>query len=380
MPALFVPSRPVRIVGVGSCLGAPIFGPAAGPAPCATSASNPPRQRGIRARWQTLLEPSAPSRPTRRCRNASAGRQPPAARSGRHHRGIRAEDAIPSCSAATTPSAPAPGAAWPASSPPRQARPDLDRRPPRRPHAARPPTPATSTACPWRPCWASATKPSPACPARTSTRPRGDRRRPLVGPEEPKPSKARREDLLHARSPAPRPARGAVRSHDHRPRRHRRLRRIGRSDAMDCAALPATTCLSPTASTPREPVDTLHGLRSCADRRPRDRRIRARTRPRQQRRPVGGRARRRRPRPHHRPAAPARRHLRRPQLRPAAGGLQPRRRPWLWDVEGRRYLDMMSAYSAVSFGHSHPRLVRALTEQAGRPPSPPAPTPTTACR
>lgn len=39
---------------------------------------------------------------------------------------------------------------------------------------------------------------------------------------------------------------------------------------------------------------------------------------------------------------------------------------WLWDVEGRRYLDMMSAYSAVSFGHAHPRLVRALTEQAGR--------------
>jgi ornithine--oxo-acid transaminase len=39
---------------------------------------------------------------------------------------------------------------------------------------------------------------------------------------------------------------------------------------------------------------------------------------------------------------------------------------WLWDVEGRRYLDMMSAYSAVSFGHAHPRLVQALTEQAGR--------------
>ncbi len=39
---------------------------------------------------------------------------------------------------------------------------------------------------------------------------------------------------------------------------------------------------------------------------------------------------------------------------------------WLWDVEGRRYLDMMSAYSAVSFGHSNPRLVHALTEQAGR--------------
>ncbi|WP_051020048.1 ornithine--oxo-acid transaminase, partial [Thauera linaloolentis] len=39
---------------------------------------------------------------------------------------------------------------------------------------------------------------------------------------------------------------------------------------------------------------------------------------------------------------------------------------WLWDVAGRRYLDMMSAYSAVSFGHGHPRLVRALTEQAQR--------------
>ncbi len=39
---------------------------------------------------------------------------------------------------------------------------------------------------------------------------------------------------------------------------------------------------------------------------------------------------------------------------------------WLFDTAGRRYLDMMSAYSAVSFGHSHPRLVRALSEQAGR--------------
>ncbi|MBI3369046.1 MAG: ornithine--oxo-acid transaminase [Burkholderiales bacterium] len=38
----------------------------------------------------------------------------------------------------------------------------------------------------------------------------------------------------------------------------------------------------------------------------------------------------------------------------------------LWDDQGRRYLDMMSAYSAVSFGHSHPALVSALTEQAQR--------------
>ncbi len=39
---------------------------------------------------------------------------------------------------------------------------------------------------------------------------------------------------------------------------------------------------------------------------------------------------------------------------------------YLFDDTGRRYLDMMSAYSAVSFGHSHPVLVHALTEQAGR--------------
>jgi ornithine--oxo-acid transaminase len=37
---------------------------------------------------------------------------------------------------------------------------------------------------------------------------------------------------------------------------------------------------------------------------------------------------------------------------------------WLWDADGRRYLDFMSAYSAVSHGHAHPRLVRALVEQA----------------
>ena len=38
----------------------------------------------------------------------------------------------------------------------------------------------------------------------------------------------------------------------------------------------------------------------------------------------------------------------------------------LIDEQGRRYLDMMSAYSAVSFGHTHPVLVAALTEQAGK--------------
>ncbi len=37
----------------------------------------------------------------------------------------------------------------------------------------------------------------------------------------------------------------------------------------------------------------------------------------------------------------------------------------VWDDTGRRYIDMMSAYSAVSHGHCHPRLVAALTRQAG---------------
>ena len=37
---------------------------------------------------------------------------------------------------------------------------------------------------------------------------------------------------------------------------------------------------------------------------------------------------------------------------------------WLADVDGRRYLDLMSAYSAVSFGHGHPRIVGALIAQA----------------
>ncbi len=36
----------------------------------------------------------------------------------------------------------------------------------------------------------------------------------------------------------------------------------------------------------------------------------------------------------------------------------------VWDDEGNEYLDMMSAYSAVSHGHAHPRLVKKLSEQA----------------
>lgn len=39
---------------------------------------------------------------------------------------------------------------------------------------------------------------------------------------------------------------------------------------------------------------------------------------------------------------------------------------WLWDDKGKKYLDMMSAYSAVSHGHSHPRMVKALCDQAAK--------------
>ncbi len=38
----------------------------------------------------------------------------------------------------------------------------------------------------------------------------------------------------------------------------------------------------------------------------------------------------------------------------------------LFDVAGRRYVDMMSAYSAASHGHAHPRILAALTEQVHR--------------
>ncbi|WP_243076507.1 ornithine--oxo-acid transaminase [Microbacterium sp. SS28] len=39
---------------------------------------------------------------------------------------------------------------------------------------------------------------------------------------------------------------------------------------------------------------------------------------------------------------------------------------WVTDAEGKRYLDLLSAYSALNFGHLHPALVAAATEQLGR--------------
>src|SRR5687767_1261147 len=37
---------------------------------------------------------------------------------------------------------------------------------------------------------------------------------------------------------------------------------------------------------------------------------------------------------------------------------------WVYDVDGKKYLDCLSAYSAVNQGHRHPRILRALIEQA----------------
>jgi len=39
---------------------------------------------------------------------------------------------------------------------------------------------------------------------------------------------------------------------------------------------------------------------------------------------------------------------------------------WVWDVDGKKYLDFLSAYSAVNQGHCHPRIIRALQTQAKR--------------
>lgn len=39
---------------------------------------------------------------------------------------------------------------------------------------------------------------------------------------------------------------------------------------------------------------------------------------------------------------------------------------FVWDLEGKRYYDFLSAYSAVNQGHCHPRIVQALTEQASK--------------
>jgi ornithine--oxo-acid transaminase len=41
---------------------------------------------------------------------------------------------------------------------------------------------------------------------------------------------------------------------------------------------------------------------------------------------------------------------------------------WVWDVEGKRYLDFLSAYSAVNQGHAHPVILKAMIDQASKLP------------
>ena len=38
--------------------------------------------------------------------------------------------------------------------------------------------------------------------------------------------------------------------------------------------------------------------------------------------------------------------------------------PFVWDVEGNKYYDFLSAYSAINQGHCHPEIIKALTDQA----------------
>jgi ornithine--oxo-acid transaminase len=40
--------------------------------------------------------------------------------------------------------------------------------------------------------------------------------------------------------------------------------------------------------------------------------------------------------------------------------------PFVWDVDGKRYFDFLSAYSAVNQGHCHPAIIKALNDQASR--------------
>jgi ornithine--oxo-acid transaminase len=39
---------------------------------------------------------------------------------------------------------------------------------------------------------------------------------------------------------------------------------------------------------------------------------------------------------------------------------------WMWDVEGNKYLDFLSAYSAVSGGHHNQRIIQAMNDQLGK--------------
>ena len=37
---------------------------------------------------------------------------------------------------------------------------------------------------------------------------------------------------------------------------------------------------------------------------------------------------------------------------------------WVWDVDGKKYLDCLAAYSAVNQGHCHPKIMKTMIDQA----------------
>src|SRR6478735_548421 len=39
---------------------------------------------------------------------------------------------------------------------------------------------------------------------------------------------------------------------------------------------------------------------------------------------------------------------------------------WVWDTDGKKYLDGLSAYSALNQGHRHPKIIQALKDQADK--------------
>jgi ornithine--oxo-acid transaminase len=55
-----------------------------------------------------------------------------------------------------------------------------------------------------------------------------------------------------------------------------------------------------------------------------------------------------------------------PNYNPMRAVLSHAKGVWVYDVEGRKYLDMLAGYSALSFGHQHPRIMDAFLKQAKR--------------
>lgn len=365
-----MPSRPVRIVGVGSCLGAPIFGPAAGPRALRDLGfENSLRQRGIRAHWQALLEPSAP-KPPRPSMNERLGTV-----SNLLHdlanivAETHADDAIPlvlggdhiigagtwrGIARALAPRGKL-GLIWIDA--------HLDAHTPQTTHTGNihgMPLAAllgigdeTLTALP-----------GPHLdPAHVT----------IIGARSWEPEELKLLQKLGVKiffMPEVKTRGLAAVLCDAMSIVRNGTAGFGVSvdlDAMDCAKLPATTCLVPDGIDPQELVDALHGLRNCADLAGLEivEYVPERDRDGSGARwvleiasaalgPTTAQLR------HREETFGARNYAPLPVVFTRGEGA------WLWDVEGRRYLDMMSAYSAVSFGHSHPRLVRALTEQAGR--------------